>query len=110
MGRHKLPTPERRQNDNDQGKTREFKDRAREASCLPSGIKRMVEFEGSNKLPRRANYVCSENSYLIFFSQGQCFVAVNPNMFADGFEDRMQALLDQYRNLQPVCKNNNKSK
>ena len=24
-------------------------------------------------------------------------------MFADGFEDRMQALMDQYRNLQPVC-------
>ena len=42
-------------------------------------------------------------SCLIFFSQGHCFVAVNPNMFADGFEDRMQALMDQYRNLQPVC-------
>ena len=37
-------------------------DRAREASCPPSGIKRMVEFDGSNKIPRRANYVCSENS------------------------------------------------
>ena len=60
--RQKLPTPERRQNDNDQGKTREFKDRAREASCPPPGIKRMMEFEGSNKIPRRANYVCSENS------------------------------------------------
>lgn len=33
---------------------------------------------------------------------GHCFVAVNPNMFADGFEDRMQALMDQYRNLQPA--------
>lgn len=32
---------------------------------------------------------------------GHCFVAVNPQMFADGFEDRMQCLLDQYRNLQP---------
>ena len=61
VGRHKLPSPERRQIDNDQGKTREFKDRAREASCPPSGIKRMVEFEGSNKIPRRANYACSEN-------------------------------------------------
>ena len=61
VGHHKLPTPERRQIDNDQGKTREFKDRAREALCPPSGIKRMVEFEGSNKIPRRANYVCSEN-------------------------------------------------
>lgn len=33
---------------------------------------------------------------------GQCFVAVNPKMFADGFEDRMQCLMDQYRNLEPA--------
>ena len=57
----KLPTPERWQNDNDQGKTWEFKDRAREASCPPLRIKRMVKFEGSNKILRGANYVCSEN-------------------------------------------------
>ena len=38
-----------------------------------------------------------------FFSQGHCFVAINPNAFADGFEDRMQTQMDQYRNLQPVC-------
>ena len=43
------------------------------------------------------------NDVVFFFSQGHCFVAVNPNVFADGFEDRMQALMDQYRNLQPVC-------
>ena len=34
--------------------------------------------------------------------QGQCFVAINPKVYADGFEDRMQALMDQYRNLEPV--------
>jgi len=33
---------------------------------------------------------------------GQCFVALNPKMFADGFEDRMQCLMDQYRNLEPA--------
>ena len=63
----KLPTPECQQNDNNEGKTWEFKDRAREASCLPSGIKPMVEFEGSNKISRRANYVCSENSVCAMF-------------------------------------------
>ena len=30
-------------------------------------------------------------------------MAVNPQMFADGFEDRMQCLMDQYRNMEPVC-------
>ena len=49
----------------DRGKTREFKDKAREASCPPSGIKRMVEFEGSNKILRCANYVCSENRGIV---------------------------------------------
>ncbi|CAH3115821.1 unnamed protein product [Pocillopora meandrina] len=33
---------------------------------------------------------------------GQCFVAINPKVYADGFEDRMQALMDQYRNLEPA--------
>ena len=39
---------------------------------------------------------------VLIFPQGQCFVALNPKMFADGFEDRMQCLMDQYRNLEPV--------
>ncbi|XP_074653260.1 putative oxidoreductase YjmC [Tubulanus polymorphus] len=30
---------------------------------------------------------------------GQCFVAINPAMFAPGFEDRMQSLIDHCRNL-----------
>ena len=41
--------------------------------------------------------------YNSIFCQGHCFVAINPNVYADGFEDRMQALMDQYRNLEPVC-------
>ena len=40
--------------------------------------------------------------FFFFLRQGQCFVAINPKVYADGFEDRMQALMDQYRNLEPV--------
>ena len=64
--------------------------------CSCNLVPRAFPFE----IERGGNQRCS---YLIFFSQGHCFVAVNPNVFADGFEDRMQALMDQYRNLQPVC-------
>ena len=43
------------------------------------------------------------SGFAFLFHQGHCFVAVNPQMFADGFEDRMQCLMDQYRNMEPVC-------
>lgn len=33
---------------------------------------------------------------------GHCFIAVNPKVYTDGFEDRMQASMDQYRNLEPA--------
>ncbi|XP_052808242.1 uncharacterized oxidoreductase YjmC-like isoform X1 [Mya arenaria] len=33
---------------------------------------------------------------------GQCFVAIDPRAFADGFEDRMSDLIDYCRNLQPA--------
>jgi len=33
---------------------------------------------------------------------GQCFVAINPQCFAPGFEDRMSSLMDYLRNMQPV--------
>ncbi|RMX37591.1 hypothetical protein pdam_00007868 [Pocillopora damicornis] len=33
---------------------------------------------------------------------GQCFVAVDPKAFSEGFEDRMQSLMDHCRNLQPA--------
>ena len=39
----------------------------------------------------------------LIFPQGHCFVSVNPQMFAEGFEERMQCLMDQYRNLDRVC-------
>ena len=41
-------------------------------------------------------------SKLIPLKQGQCFVAINPSAFAPGFEDRLQVLMDNFRNLQPV--------
>ncbi|KAK3558217.1 hypothetical protein QTP86_013987 [Hemibagrus guttatus] len=33
---------------------------------------------------------------------GQCFVALNPEFFADGFNDRMSDLLSLHRNLEPA--------
>jgi LDH2 family malate/lactate/ureidoglycolate dehydrogenase len=33
---------------------------------------------------------------------GQCFIAVDPDAFAPGFPDRMQTVLDTFRNLQPA--------
>lgn len=33
---------------------------------------------------------------------GQCFIAVNPAMFADGFQGRMQDLMDTHRQLTPT--------
>ncbi|XP_022795576.1 uncharacterized protein LOC111334150 isoform X1 [Stylophora pistillata] len=33
---------------------------------------------------------------------GHCFVAVDPKAFSEGFEDRMQSLMDHCRNLQPA--------
>ena len=38
--------------------------------------------------------------------QGQCFVAVNPEMFAPGFGDRSSDLLAHLRNLEPVSEVN----
>ncbi|XP_039253952.2 putative oxidoreductase YjmC isoform X2 [Styela clava] len=32
---------------------------------------------------------------------GQCFIALNPDMFCDGFGERMQDLMDSQRNLTP---------
>ena len=38
--------------------------------------------------------------------QGQCFMAVNPEMFAPGFGDRSSDLLSHLRNLEPVSEAN----
>lgn len=34
---------------------------------------------------------------------GQCFVAINPEMFAPGFEGRLSDLMDYIRNMEAVC-------
>ena len=34
--------------------------------------------------------------------QGQCFIAVDPECFADGFPHRLQQFIDQTRGLKPV--------
>ena len=44
----------------------------------------------------------STNCLNLCYIQGQCFVAVDPKAFSEGFEDRMQSLMDHCRNLQPV--------
>jgi hypothetical protein len=31
--------------------------------------------------------------------QGQCFIAIDPNQFEEGFTNRMQTLIDECRNL-----------
>ncbi|CAH0550469.1 unnamed protein product [Brassicogethes aeneus] len=33
---------------------------------------------------------------------GNCFIAINPNNFADGFEDRMSSLLNHLRSMEPA--------
>ena len=35
--------------------------------------------------------------------QGQCFIAVNPEVFAPGFSDRLDDLVNTCRDLDPVC-------
>jgi LDH2 family malate/lactate/ureidoglycolate dehydrogenase len=35
--------------------------------------------------------------------QGQCFIAIDPNQFEEGFTNRMQTLIDECRNQPPVC-------
>lgn len=34
---------------------------------------------------------------------GQCFIAVDPECFAPGFDGRMSDLMDTIRNMEPVC-------
>ena len=61
VGRQKLPSPKRGQNDNDRGKTREFKQRDSKASCLPWRHRAHRNLKDMAKIPRCANYVSSEN-------------------------------------------------
>ena len=39
---------------------------------------------------------------IISIFQGQCFVAIDPNAFEDGFAERMSELMSYCRNLEPV--------
>ena len=38
------------------------------------------------------------------FKQGQTFLALDPNCFADGFEERLQQFMDETREMDPVSK------
>lgn len=40
-------------------------------------------------------------------SLGQCFIAINPKNFGDGFNERLQDLMDHCRNIPPVNKGKN---
>ena len=64
LWRQKLPSSERGQNDNDRGKTREFKQRDRKASYLPRRRRARRNRKDIAQIPWCANYVCSENSFL----------------------------------------------
>ena len=46
--------------------------------------------------------LCSVIFSNILSFQGQCFVAINPNAFEDGFTNRMSELMSYCRNLEPV--------
>ena len=36
------------------------------------------------------------------YFQGQCFIALDPSVFAPGFEDRLSSLMNHCRSLDPV--------
>ena len=38
----------------------------------------------------------------MFVFQGQCFIAVDPAVFAPGFKDRMADIMKNYREMLPV--------
>jgi len=42
------------------------------------------------------------DGFMFIFLKGQCFIAIDPNTFAEGFTDRMQTLIDSCRNQEPV--------
>lgn len=39
---------------------------------------------------------------MYYHPQGQCFVAVDPKVFAPGFEDRLSELIHQCKDSEPV--------
>lgn len=70
------------------------------------GLSAMVEvltgiMSGSNYASNIRNWTLGGSSEPM--NLGQVFIAVDPNCFAPGFEDRMTDLNDILRNLPPVC-------
>ena len=49
-----------------------------------------------------AHNVRDWRSYNTEANLGQCFVAINPEMFCPGMPSRLQELMDHIRNLEPV--------
>jgi len=40
--------------------------------------------------------------FVILYNQAQFFMVIDPNVFEDGFTDRMSELMTHCRNLEPV--------
>lgn len=60
----------------------------------------------SHKLELHLKFNVCDQSNIFVVEQGQCFIAVDPNAFAPGFEGRMQDLMNICRSSEPVCKFN----
>ena len=75
VGRQKPLPRERRQNDDDRGRNREFKRTERKASCSPKSMKAWWTSRDKQRTPRCANYVCSENNMLFSRVKISCFRA-----------------------------------
>ena len=72
LQRQKLPSPERGQNDNDLGKTREFNQRDGKASYLPRRRRARWNLKDIAQIPWCANYVCSENNRVFLAYRPAC--------------------------------------
>eukprot|EP00794_Sanderia_malayensis_P008124 gene8124-8994_t len=71
------------------------------------GLAMMVEIfcgimSGSLYGPGIRSWQTKDSENLRPSNLGQCFVAIDPSAFADGFEDRLSDLMQHCRNLEPV--------
>jgi LDH2 family malate/lactate/ureidoglycolate dehydrogenase len=57
-----------------------------------------IKFSGATYGPNIRRWMTTDRSANL----GQCFIAVNPEMFAPGFSDRLQDLMDFMRKMEPV--------
>ena len=70
-----------------------------------SGGKRAANLASAfiNELIRFPCFFCARFDYDLFcIFRDNALFALNPSIFAAGFEDRMQSPMDHFRNLQPV--------